>query len=199
MLIVLRNIENSHVLFFDAEYSEGFLIQFSGILLKKIEENIFQISKSLNTYVKMPETVKVNNFIKNFTGITDSYLETFGLSLEESKTIVEELINIDEKDLLVVSHGLTNDRRVLLDNEINLYEDCNGNEIRGICTYNMAKRILKREKRLKLEDIANESGLFITNDHNAFTDAWATIAIFSFLCKKEEEGLNEKLLQSKRD
>ena len=39
--------------------------------------------------------------------------------------------------------------------------------VTGYCTYNNAKRILKREKKLTLEDIANEAGMPLSNKHNA--------------------------------
>ena len=195
MIVVFKGINNSRVLIFDAEYSEGYTIQFAGILFRKIEENIFQIEKSLNIYIRLPEEVKVNRFIQDFTGISDIYLDTFGINLDEARKTIHDFITVPDHDLLVVSHGLTNDRRTLMAADINLYHDADGKEIQGLCTYNAAKRIIKRDKRLRLEDVAADAGVFLGNTHNAFDDTWATISVFSLLRKLEEEEKREKLLQ----
>lgn len=197
MIAVFKGIKQGHVLIFDAEYNEGNLIQFSGILFRKIEEDIFQIERSLTTYVKLEEG-QVNRFIRDFTGITDSFLNAFGVSLAEAKEQIEKLIDIEDDELLVVSHGITNDRRILLDNGIDLYVDKNEKDIQGVCTYNAAKRLLKRDKKLTLTDVAAESGIFLSNGHNAFEDAWATVSVFCLMCKLEEELKNEKVLQSRK-
>ena len=171
MIAVFKGISNSHVLIFDAEYNEGYLIQFSGLLFRKIEEDIFQIEKSTNFYVKLPEGRIVNNFIKDFTGITDSYLSAFGETLDEARELIYSLIGIEEDDLVVVSHGLYNDRQTLINNDIDLYLDSRGKDIDGLCTYSAAKRLLGRDKKLRLEDVAADAGIFLGNNHNAFDDA----------------------------
>ena len=82
MLVVFKGNKYEYILVFDAEYNEGDLIQFSGILFKRIEPDIYQISKSLNKYVKL-EDGNINRFIREFTGITDEYLEKEGLNTQE--------------------------------------------------------------------------------------------------------------------
>lgn len=196
MIVVFKGVENESVLIFDAEYNESFLIQFSGILFRKIEKDTFQIEKSLNIYIKLPKGEKINKFIENFTGITDDFLNTFGETIDDAIEMIDDLVDIDGT-LLVSSHGIYNDRRILLENGVNLYEDKNGKDIEGVCTYNMAKRILKRERKLGLLDIAEESGMYLSNSHDALDDAWATVSVFCLLNKLEEEQKNEKLLQSK--
>lgn len=194
MITVFKGISNSHVLIFDAEYNEGHIIQFAGLLFRRIEEDIFQIEKSTNFYVKLPEGKSVNYFISDFTGITDSYLNAFGETLEDARQMIYDLIKIKEDDLVVVSHGLHNDRQTLLNNDIDLYFDSEGREIIGLCTYSAAKRLLNKDKKLRLEDIAADSGLFLSNNHSAFDDAWATVSVFCLMSKLEEEKRNEKLL-----
>lgn len=194
MIAVFKGISNSHVLIFDAEYNEGHIIQFAGLLFRRIEEDIFQIEKSTNFYVKLPEGKNINYFISDFTGITDSYLNTFGESLEVATQMIYDLIEIQEDDLLVVSHGLYNDRQTLLNNDIDLYLDSQGREIFGSCTYSAAKRLLNRDKKLKLEDVAADAGIFLSNNHSAFDDAWATVSVFCLMSKLEEEKRYEKLL-----
>jgi len=164
------------------------------LLFRKIEEDIFQIEKSTNFYVKLPEGKEINYFIRDFTGITNNYLDAFGETIEDATQMIYDLIEIEEEDLLVVSHGLYNDRQTLLNNDIDLYVDPQGREIEGLCTYNAAKNLLNRDKKLKLEDVAADAGIFLGNNHNAFDDAWATVSVFCLMRKLEEERKNEKLL-----
>lgn len=198
MIVLFKGIEYPHVLVFDAEYNEGHLIQFAGVLFRRIEEDVYQIEKSLNIYVKLEEG-KVNHFIQDFTGITDSFLFKYGESLEEAQKQIMDLIDFPAGEILVVSHGLINDRMTLLNNGINFYFDKDENEIIGHCTYNAAKEIFNRDKKLSLQDISLESGIFLGNDHSAFHDAIATISVFCLVCKLDEERKNEKLLPPKRD
>jgi len=92
---------------------------------------------------------------------------------------------------MIISHGLKNDRLVLKDNGINFnsYEDTDGKmkPVDGYCTFNNAKRILERDKKLKLEDLAEEAGYYLSCAHNAYHDMWATVAVFTFLRKKDYE------------
>ena len=77
---------------FDAEYNEGDLIQFSGIMFRKIDTDLFQLEKSLTTYVKLEEGRKINSFIEGFTGITQNFLNDFGVSLEKAIEQIEDFI-----------------------------------------------------------------------------------------------------------
>ena len=192
MLVVFKGIKQQNVLVFDAEYNEGDLIQFAGILFLQVEEEIFQISKSINIYIKLEDNKTINKFIQDFTGISNEFLIEHGISLSDAQKTINEFIDC-KGDLLFVSHGLTNDRMTMENNGIDFYNIQN-KAVNGFCTYNNAKRILKREKKLTLEDIAAEAGLSLSNKHNALDDAWATIAVFSLLCKLDSEERNEKIL-----
>lgn len=192
MITVFKNVEYNHVLIFDAEYNEGDLIQFAGLLFRKIDKDIFQVEKSFNTYVKLDKDKKINYFIENFTGITNSFLDAFGIPLTEAQDGIQDLLKTDG-DLLVVSHGLTNDRRTLFNNGIDFYEFQN-EVVDGYCTYYAAKRLLNREKRLNLTDVAADAGVFLSNGHNAFDDAWATVSVFCLLKKLEDEENDKELL-----
>lgn len=188
MLIVFKGIESSNIVIFDAEYNEGDLIQFAGIMFKKLEPEIYQISRALNIYVKLPDNIKMNYFIEEFTGITKTFLDEYGETPEKAAEQINNFLDCGSEDLLIVSHGLTNDRITLDNNGINIYDK----KINGLCTYNAAKRILKRDKNLTLTEIANEAGMFSSAKHNAFNDAWATVAVFSLLCKLDKEEKENK-------
>lgn len=170
MIVLFKNIKQNSVMVFDAEYNQGDLIQFSGILFRKIEKDIFQIEKSLTIYVKL-ESGHINPFIREYTGITDEYLQKNGVKLRDAQKAIYDLIDVGEEELLVVSHGIYNDRQTLLNNGIDLYVDKNLRDIQGLCTYNASKRLLERETKLSLSDIAAEAGTYLTGCHNAFQDA----------------------------
>jgi len=195
MIVLFKNRKEKNILVFDAEYNEGDLIQFAGILFKRIDKDLYQINKSMNIYVKLNDSKKINYFIEKFTGITDDLLEELGFTQEQAINELDFLLDGLENDLLVVSHGLYNDRITLENNGFELFER-KGKQIFGYCTYNNGKRILKRDKNLSLSDMADEAGLFLSNHHDAFRDTIATVAVFSLLCKLEDEEENEKILQS---
>lgn len=188
MVVLFKNLDTDNVLVFDAEYNEGHLIQFAGIMFRRIETDLFQISKSINMYVKLPAGERINGFISRFTGITDWFLEENGILLSEAQEIIEQLTDV-KGDLVVVSHGVSNDCDILNDNEIELLMH-QENKTTKICTYKLAKKIFKRERRLKLEDVAQEAGIFLHNSHDAFQDTWATVSILSFLKKLEGERVD---------
>ena len=48
-------------------------------------------------------------------------MKSFGVKLEEARQMIDELIATEDDDLLVVSHGIYNDRQTLLNNGIDLY------------------------------------------------------------------------------
>lgn len=188
MLILFKGIKTDNVLIFDAEYNEGYLIQFAGILFKRVGKDVFQVSKSINTYIQLEENEKMNSFISRYTGITDNFLRSFGVPLDKGIELIEDFLQC-EGTLLVASHGLHSDVITLENNNVHLYNE----KTSGLCTYNMAKRILKRGSRLCLSDIAIDAGMFIQNGHNALDDTWATVAVFSLLCKLEQEKINEEI------
>jgi DNA polymerase III epsilon subunit-like protein len=119
-------------------------------------------------------------------------LEENGILIEQAEEKVDNFLK-DANDLMVVSHGLKNDRMTLENNGIDLYTT-DEKTIYPYCTYNAAKRILKRDKKLNLKEVAMEAGLFLSNSHNAFDDVVAGIAVFSLLCKLDSEVKNEKIL-----
>jgi DNA polymerase III epsilon subunit-like protein len=199
MITLFKGVEYKNVLVFDAEYNEGDLIQFTGLLFRQIEKDIFQIEKSLNIYVKSEIGKSVNPFIEQFTGITNNFLEVYGETLDEAIEAIYSLVDVPAADLLVVSHGIQNDRQILVGNGVDLYVDKDGNEIDSLCTYNAARRLLNRDKKLNLVDVAAESGFFLSGNHNAFEDAWATVSVLCLMCKLEEERRNEKILQPREN
>ena len=65
----------------------------------------------------------------------------------------------------------------------------------GYCTFTNARRILGRQNELTLNDIAMECGYYLHNAHNAYNDVWATVAIYTYLKKLEEQ---QKIAEAER-
>ena len=96
------------------------------------------------------------------------------------------LRDIPLQEVLVISHGLKNDRLIMLENGLNL-SNVNGQPIDGYCTFENARKILDRKENLTLQDIAEECGYYLHQAHNAYNDAWAEVAVYTYLKKREEQ------------
>lgn len=189
MIIKCFNEKHPWLLFMDIEFDQQQLIQFSGALFKRIDEDTYQLASTITQYI----TASVSAYFQDYTKITQDFLVTNGIPLESLKELLfnEVLKDVDMGDLMIISHGLKNDRLVLKENDINFnyYIDAEGKTkpIDGYCTFNNGKRILERERKLKLEDIAEESGYYLSGAHNAYHDMWATVSVFTFLKKLDYE------------
>lgn len=192
MIIKCYNENHQYLLFIDLEFFNGkeglanvnHLVQFAGLLFKRIDTETYQLMRSCNEYV----TEKVCYPFAEYTSITTNFLVENGVPLKDMVASIEEdfLQDIDRSQLLVITHGLKNDRIVLNDAGINL-SVFNGQPIDGYCTFTNSRRILKRTDHLTLGDISEEAGYFLHNAHNAYNDAWAEVAVFTYLRKIEEQ------------
>lgn len=186
MIIKCFNEKHKYLLFIDLEFNNKELIEFSGLLFKKIEDETYQLMSSCTQYVS---TRICYNFTE-YTNITNSFLAQNGIPIEHLVKLINEdfLDGIDLSDLLIISHGLKNDRAVLEEAGFELKIDpATGKPIDGYCTFTNAKRILHRNKRLSLQDIAEESGYYLHNAHNAYNDVWAEVSVFTYLKKIEQQ------------
>ena len=188
MIIKCYNDNHPYILFIDLEFfsekGHNHLIQFSGLLFQRIEENIYQLKTSINQYI----TDKVCYPFVEYTSITNNFLKENGIPLKDFQQLLfaDVLGDVDDKELLVVSHGLKNDRLVLIENGIDLTTN-----IDGYCTFTNARRILGRTNHLTLQDIASECGYYLHNAHNAYSDVWATVAVYTYIKKIEEQQKGE--------
>lgn len=181
MVLFFKGIKHKHVFVCDIEYDNSKVIQFAGLLFKNIDSknSLYQIDSSINVYLKQDE---IGSYATRYTGIDKTLLDQYGNTEEEFFKQYERLfIDADMNDTLFVSHGSKNDRKILK------------NLVRAdmpkhsFCTYRNAKRILKKESGLTLAQVAAEAGYFLDNAHDAFADAWATVAALSFLLKIDGE------------
>lgn len=182
MLVVFKDVKVPYVFIIDTEYDNDGLMQFAGLLFHQVDKDneVYQLAASLNTYI-YKETV--NYYASKFTGITAEFLQEKGVSIEELNNNLGDIFEeVEPKEVLLVSHGVKNDRKVLKKAGIKFLPE------HSYCTYKNSKKLLGRKKNLKLQDVANESGFFIGDkSHDAFADAWATTSVFCFLTKIKNE------------
>ena len=192
MIIKCYNEHHPYLLFIDLEFfsskkdgvSHNHLVQFSGLLFQWIDDETYQLMRSCNEYV----TDRVCFPFIEYTSITNSFLTENGVPLPDMIASIEEdfLRDIPLQEVLVISHGLKNDRLIMLENGLNL-SNVNGQPIDGYCTFENARKILDRKENLTLQDIAEECGYYLHQAHNAYNDAWAEVAVYTYLKKREEQ------------
>lgn len=190
MIIKAYNENHQYLLFIDLEFFNNkdeisaHLVQFAGLLFKWIDDETYQLMRSCNEYV----TDKVCYPFAEYTSITNNFLVENGVPLNDMIMSIQEdfLKDIPLDELLIISHGLKNDRLVMLDNGLNL-SMIEGKPIDGFCTFENSRKILHRNERLTLSDIAEEAGYYLHHAHNAYNDVWAEVSVFTYLKKREEQ------------
>jgi hypothetical protein len=191
MVIHCFNEHHQYLLFIDLEFDDRELIQFAGLLFKRVDDEVYQLARTFNQY-RTPDD-KVGYPFAEYTGITQNFLQENGIPLSDLQQNVMDVLlkDIPLNQLEIISHGLKNDRMVLQENGINLstFTDENGKmkPIDGYCTYNNGRRILGRKTQLKEGDLAEEAGFYLHNAHNAANDVWAEVAVYTYLRKIEEQ------------
>ena len=182
MQLYINNTQYNNIIFFDIEYDGSLLVQLAFLILTKTAPNMYTVSKSINLYVNSSQPL--SSFFTRYTHITNDFLCDNGIDLAVAKTLVEEsLLDIDLNNCLLVSHGVKNDAEILKRNNFALSKIKN-----HYCTYNMARKLLQRNSKLGLADIAAEDGYFMFNAHNAYADVWGTLHAFCFLQNLEQRG-----------
>jgi hypothetical protein len=174
MLLYIPNEKHEHLLFFDTEFDNQRLVQVSIIHYQRIIiEGVatYLLEGSINVYINRD----VSEFFINHTGITPEYLSKEGVKQKDAVDVVNKFLwALNNKQTLLISHGVNQDAIILAAAGIKI------DYMERYCTHNNAKRILKRDKCLKLIDICDESGYF-TDQHDAYTDAKNTVHAFSYL------------------
>ena len=184
MIIKAYNEKHNYLLFIDLEFSNQQLVQFAGLLFQRVDDETYQLARSLNLYISQ----KVCYPFVEYTNITNNFLEENGIPIDDARSLIFDdfLLDIPLNELEIISHGLKNDRLVLLSSNINL-SSCGDNPIDGYCTYMNARRILGRQNHLTLSDIAEECGYYLHSAHNAYNDVWAEVSVFTYLRKIEKQ------------
>lgn len=188
MIIKCYNEHHNYLLFIDLEFSKDELVQFSGLLFQRIDDETYQLMRSINTYI----TAKICYPFVEYTGIKSTFLAENGIPLADAVKLIRDdfLADVPINEILLISHGLKNDRIIL--KKANLNFTYNNQLVDGYCTFNNAKRILNRNSNLTLANIAEEAGYYLHHAHNAFNDVWAEVAVFTYLKKIEKQNENDR-------
>ena len=178
MIIKCYDIDKEYLLFLDIEFNNLDLVQYAGLLFQRIDDETYQLMRSCNLYI----TTQVCYAFADYTSITTGFLEENGVPLDSAVDIIlyDFLKDIPEEELLLISHGLKNDRIVLEKAGLDL-------ACEGYCTFTNARRILMRQDQLSLEALATEAGYYLHHAHNAFNDVWAEVSVFTYLQKKKKQ------------
>jgi hypothetical protein len=174
MLLYIPKEEHKDLLFMDTEFDNQELVQVAFVHYKRVIINdipVYRLEGSVNSYVDR----KVSTFFTEHTGITKENLKSFGIKPEEAAAQVNKFLwALNNKETLLIAHGINQDAIILERAGIHV------NYMDRYCTHNAAKRILERDKNLKLIDICNEAGYY-TDQHDAYTDAKNVLYVFSYL------------------
>ena len=182
MRLQIPNITTENIIIFDIEYDGPSLVQLAFLILYRREPNIFEVLKSVNIYLR--QNHPVNYFFTKYTNITNAFLSDEGIDLSVARSLVNDcLLNINTNSCTVVSHGVKNDLELLAAHGIDFIS-----LPEHYCTYTAAKRLLNRKKDLKLQNIAEDSGYYMFNAHNAYSDVWGTLHAFCYLKELESEN-----------
>ena len=189
MIIKCYNENHNYLLFIDLEFNNKYLVQFAGLLFKKIDTETYQLMRSCNIYV----TQKVCYPFAEYTAITNNFLAENGVPLKDAIVLIKDFLSdVSPNEMCLIGHGLKNDRLVLAENGVDLTHKDNGKPIDGYCTFNNSRRILERLNHLTLADLAEECGYYLHHAHNAYNDVWAEVAIYTYLRKIEAQKKGEE-------
>ena len=111
MIIKCYNTNKEYLLFLDIEFNNLDLVQYAGLLFKKIEDETYQLMRSCNLYI----TTQVCYAFADYTSITNNFLKENGVPLESAIDIIENdfLADVPQNQLMLISHGVKNDCIVL--------------------------------------------------------------------------------------
>ena len=181
MRLQIKKTRPKYIIIFDIEYDQSSLVQLAFLILTKKEPTIFELTKSFNVYVKPNQPL--HSFFTRYTNITNDFLCDNGVDLAVAKALVDEvMLDVDFNDAMIVSHGVQNDLDLLFTNGIDF------KKIKEhYCTYNSAKKLLKRNNKLSLQDVSADGGYCLFDAHNAYADVWGTLYAFCHL-KEIENG-----------
>ena len=104
MVIHCYNEKHQYLLFMDIEFNDKKLVQFAGLLFRKIDNEVYQLYRSINQYI----TAKVCYPFYEYTSLGNNFLAENGVPLDDAVALIQEefLKNIPLNELLVISHGL---------------------------------------------------------------------------------------------
>lgn len=176
-MLYLKDTHHDNLLFLDSEFDCGKLVQLAIFHFVKVENCIYKLNSDFNIYIKHN---KIGKYCYEITGITPSFLNTYGVEPKQSRELIQLFFNELKGSIMIIGHGIKQDIKVIKEFGIELPD------YQSYCTYNAAKRIYGADSKLSLASLANQAGLY-TECHDAHYDALALIPVFSMIKEKEGE------------
>lgn len=174
MLLYIPNENHRNLIFLDTEFNDRNLIQVSMIIYESYmvhDVSCYLLKGSLNLYINN----EINTFFTRYTGITQDFLDKHGIPQDQAAEVIQEFIkDCTLADSMFIAHGIKQDMTLIQSIGVNF------GSAERYCTYNNAKRLLNRDKNLRLIDVCNESGYF-AEQHDAYSDAKNVVHAFSYL------------------
>ena len=178
MILYFNHLDAPYVCVFDIEHDQCELVQFAGLMFKRVGDGLYQLCRNINLYFKH----KASAFFQQFSKISQEFLDTNGLEKTEGLQMLDNFFyGIDKKDIILSSLGVFQDTVIL--NRNGFATD----KFQTLCTYELSKTTMSRRNHLTVRDLCNECGCIGLADHNAYNDAIMTAFILSFLLKQGDE------------
>ena len=136
-------------------------------ILVKDESIIYTYNSLINPHQHIPE------FIQNMTGITDNMT----IDAPDEYPVLQDVYDIlSQKSVCFAAHNCNFDWSFV--NESFKREHFNNLDIPKLCTLKLAKKIVSKNIKKNVGDLANYYNIPIINRHRAFGDAYATALFF---------------------
>lgn len=136
-------------------------------ILVKDESIIYTYNSLINPHQHIPE------FIQNMTGITDNMT----INAPDEYPVLQDVYDIlSQKSVCFAAHNCNFDWSFV--NESFKREHFNNLDIPKLCTLKLAKKIVSKNIKKNVGDLANYYNIPIINRHRAFGDAYATALFF---------------------
>jgi len=176
-IVKFNTLNNEYILTFDTERSEDNLIQFGGILYKRVEKNMYKVHRIDDFIIR--NNGKPSVYFTRFTGI--EYEEVLkGITKKEAVIRLKDLFPKDS-EILLVGHGVQQDVTAL-ETIFKIPVD-----YKMLCTHKTSRTILKDKTKFRLTDIAEYAEYIPKASHNAYDDAVTTAKVLEFLMRKKEK------------
>lgn len=183
----IKNTKAKHLIFLDTEFDNRELIQVAMIAYKQVSEkdsySFYELEGSCNLFINR----NVSHFFSNYTGISQNFLHSYGVTQEEVKQRIDfflKELEINKSNCLFISHGIKQDAQILSTIGIVLPPES------LCCTYELSKQVLRRNSNLKLSELCMEAGVYSKENHDAFVDCQKNITVFQYLQENSNKIIN---------
>ena len=91
MIIKTYNEKHNYLLFIDLEFSNQQLVQFAGLLFQRVDDETYQLARSLNLYISQ----KVCYPFVEYTYITNNFLDENGIPIYDAPLLIDDARSLE--------------------------------------------------------------------------------------------------------